>query len=86
MSNVFLEPDYANISFSLHRFDHLNTIYSFSLFPSQNATGNWVKISQRFPVVIELEHDEQNKTDYPLRLGASATVTVNTLAPMQGQQ
>ena len=25
---------------------------SFSLFPAENATGNWVKVTQRFPVKI----------------------------------
>ena len=46
---------------------------AFSLLPPQNATGNWVKIAQRVPVRIKLA-----KTDagYPLRIGATATVSV----------
>ncbi len=48
---------------------------SFSLLPPENATGNWVKVTQRFPVKIMLRQQEQA---FPLRLGASATVTVDT--------
>lgn len=51
---------------------------SFSLLPTENATGNWVKVTQRFPVKISIEH---SKHDAPLRLGASATVTINTKTP-----
>jgi membrane fusion protein (multidrug efflux system) len=48
---------------------------AFSLIPSQNATGNWVKVTQRFPVRIRvLDRDHA----LPLRLGASAAVTVDT--------
>ncbi len=46
---------------------------AFSLLPPQNATGNWVKIAQRVPVRIRLDKPE---ADYPLRIGATATVTV----------
>ena len=51
----------------------------FSLLPPQNATGNWVKVTQRFPVRIKLT----NKPDHPamqLRVGASVTATVDTSA------
>ncbi|QIV95656.1 membrane fusion protein (multidrug efflux system) [Allofrancisella inopinata] len=47
----------------------------FSLLPPENATGNWVKVTQRFPVKIVLKDDP----NYPLRVGASATVKINTL-------
>ncbi len=47
----------------------------FSLLPAENATGNWVKVTQRFPVKITLK-DSKN---YPLRVGASAAVKVYTL-------
>jgi membrane fusion protein (multidrug efflux system) len=47
---------------------------AFSLLPPQNATGNWVKIAQRVPVRIRLDKQE---ADYPLRIGATATVTVH---------
>ncbi len=47
---------------------------TFSIIPAQNATGNWVKITQRFPVTIKIEDDPK----YPLRVGASAEVTVDT--------
>ena len=47
----------------------------FSLLPAENATGNWVKVTQRFPVKITLK----DSSNYPLRVGASATVKVDTL-------
>jgi len=47
----------------------------FSLIPAQNATGNWVKIAQRVPVRINLEH----VADAPqLRAGLSTTVEIDT--------
>jgi len=48
---------------------------AFSLLPPQNATGNWVKIAQRVPVRIKLDALDPS---YPLRIGATATVTVHT--------
>ena len=48
----------------------------FSVLPPENATGNWVKITQRFPVRIKITGP--NDPDRPLRAGATATVTVNT--------
>ncbi|MFB9936167.1 HlyD family secretion protein [Photobacterium aphoticum] len=50
---------------------------SFSLLPPENATGNWVKVPQRFPVLIRLD-TASLPADYPLRVGASSTVTVDT--------
>jgi len=47
---------------------------AFSLLPPQNATGNWVKIAQRVPVRIKLDKLDP---DYPLRIGATATVKVH---------
>ena len=46
---------------------------AFSLLPPQNATGNWVKVTQRVPVRIRiLDPDPQ----HPLRVGTTATVKV----------
>jgi membrane fusion protein (multidrug efflux system) len=46
---------------------------AFSLLPTQNATGNWVKIAQRVPVKIRvLDLDPK----YPLRIGTSGSVRV----------
>ena len=47
---------------------------AFSLLPAQNATGNWVKIAQRVPVRIKLAPTD---ADHPLRIGATATVSVH---------
>ncbi|MBX3581582.1 MAG: HlyD family secretion protein [Rhizobiaceae bacterium] len=48
----------------------------FSLLPAQNATGNWVKVTQRIPVRLKL--DTEGKDDVPVKTGMSATVTVDT--------
>lgn len=48
----------------------------FSLIPPQNATGNWIKIVQRIPVRIDLDHKDLER--HPLRLGASMHVTIDT--------
>lgn len=52
----------------------------FSLLPPENATGNWVKVTQRFPVRIRLAAGSLRNAP-PLRIGASATVTVDTELP-----
>lgn len=46
----------------------------FSVLPAQNATGNWVKVTQRVPVKIEL----MEKSPRRLIAGLSADVTVYT--------
>ena len=46
---------------------------AFSLLPPQNATGNWVKVTQRVPVRIRVEDPDPN---HPLRIGTTATVKV----------
>jgi membrane fusion protein, multidrug efflux system len=50
---------------------------TFSVLPPENATGNWVKVTQRFPVRIRITNPPQ-EADKPLRVGASATVTIDT--------
>jgi membrane fusion protein (multidrug efflux system) len=49
----------------------------FSLLPSQNASGNWVKVTQRFAVRIAIDQPPSDPTR-PLRVGASVTAKVNT--------
>jgi len=46
---------------------------AFSLLPPQNATGNWVKVTQRVPVRIRVEDPDPQ---HPLRIGTTATVKV----------
>ncbi|MEG1450351.1 MAG: efflux RND transporter periplasmic adaptor subunit, partial [Cetobacterium sp.] len=50
---------------------------AFALIPTQNATGNWIKIVQRVPVRIDIfkESLEKNGT---LPIGTSLYVKVNT--------
>jgi membrane fusion protein, multidrug efflux system len=48
----------------------------FSLLPPQNATGNWVKVTQRFPVRISLD-PLPSGSPVQLRVGASVTATVD---------
>lgn len=48
---------------------------AFSLLPPENATGNWVKITQRVPVRILIINNDFHQ---PLRIGTSALVTIHT--------
>lgn len=57
---------------------------TFSVLPPENATGNWVKVTQRFPVRIRITSTPDTGT--LLRMGASATVTIDTTEPAQGAQ
>ncbi|KVA26228.1 hemolysin secretion protein D [Burkholderia cepacia] len=49
---------------------------AFSMLPSQNAAGNWIKVVQRVPVVIALE--PRDLVAHPLRVGLSMRATVDT--------
>ena len=46
---------------------------AFSLLPPQNATGNWVKVTQRVPVRVRVNNTDPN---FPLRIGTTSTVRV----------
>ena len=45
---------------------------AFALLPTQNASGNWIKVVQRVPVRITL--DPQELSTHPLRIGVSMQV------------
>ena len=47
----------------------------FALLPADNASGNFVKVTQRVPVKIEIETPEKYKG--VLRAGLSAEIEVN---------
>ena len=48
---------------------------SFSALPSENASGNWVKVVQRIPVRIAID---KSGCDVPLRSGMSVVVSIDT--------
>jgi membrane fusion protein (multidrug efflux system) len=48
---------------------------AFALLPSQNASGNWIKVVQRVPVRIAL--DPAELAERPLRIGLSMQVKVD---------
>lgn len=48
---------------------------ALSLLPPQNATGNWIKITQRVPIKIRILNPDPQ---YPLRIGTTATVKIDT--------
>jgi membrane fusion protein (multidrug efflux system) len=48
---------------------------SFSALPAENASGNWVKVVQRIPVRIAVDHSDCNR---PLRAGMSAVISIDT--------
>ena len=49
---------------------------AFALIPSQNATGNWLKVVQRLPVRIKVDANELRA--HPLQVGLSMTATIDT--------
>jgi membrane fusion protein (multidrug efflux system) len=49
---------------------------SLSLFPPENATGNYVKVVQRIPVRINFTNLDQENKDQALRIGMSAEPVV----------
>ncbi|MDD2465822.1 MAG: HlyD family secretion protein [Desulfobulbus sp.] len=60
-------------------FGHVDSIMAgtgaaFSLLPPENATGNYVKVTQRIPVKIAIDRVNQNL--YPLRVGMSVVPTI----------
>lgn len=48
---------------------------AFSVLPSENASGNWVKVTQRIPVKIAID---RQPGDPELRAGMSAEVSIDT--------
>jgi membrane fusion protein (multidrug efflux system) len=48
-----------------------------SLFPPENATGNYVKVVQRIPVRINFTNLDQENSDLKLRPGYSVTPIVS---------
>ena len=48
---------------------------AFALLPSQNASGNWIKVVQRLPVRIALDPEDVKR--HPLRVGLSMSVEIN---------
>lgn len=52
-----------------------STGQTFALIPQENAGGNWVKVTQRIPIKITLNEIPKSPQ---LRVGASATVEINT--------
>jgi membrane fusion protein (multidrug efflux system) len=51
----------------------------FALLPPQNATGNWIKVVQRVPVLFAIESDGQTGAERPaLRAGMTVSVSIDT--------
>ena len=51
-----------------------------SLFPPENATGNYVKVVQRIPVRIDFTNLQDEDKDFVLRPGLSVTPDVDVKA------
>jgi membrane fusion protein (multidrug efflux system) len=49
---------------------------TFSLFPPENATGNYVKVVQRFPVRIRVDKDQDPERNLRPGMSVEPTVTV----------
>ena len=52
-----------------------NSGSEFSILPAQNTSGNWVKVVQRIPVRITVEHKDG---DPELRAGMSVEADIDT--------
>lgn len=52
---------------------------AFAVLPAENATGNWVKVVQRVAVRVALENRDPKR--FPLAVGMSVHVTVDTRSP-----
>jgi membrane fusion protein (multidrug efflux system) len=51
----------------------------FALLPPQNATGNWIKVVQRVPVLFAIEPGDAAAADRPaLRAGMTVSVSIDT--------
>lgn len=48
---------------------------TFSALPSENASGNWVKVVQRIPVRIKIG---SSSCDVPMRAGMSTVISIDT--------
>jgi membrane fusion protein (multidrug efflux system) len=48
---------------------------AFALLPSQNASGNWIKVVQRLPVRIALDREDVKR--HPLRVGLSMSAEID---------
>jgi membrane fusion protein (multidrug efflux system) len=79
LENVWVDANFKEVQLErMH--GHLAGIAAgsgnaFALLPSQNASGNWIKIVQRVPVRILLDPTELRA--HPLRIGLSTTVRVD---------
>lgn len=51
---------------------------TFSLLPPENATGNWVKVTQRYTVRVKVL-DRPSNPAQPLRVGASSRIKIDTV-------
>ena len=75
--NAKFKPDsFPNLKFDA-TIDSLSptTGAEFAILPSQNATGNWVKVVQRVPVRLKIN----SKNDFTkLKVGMTVSVLVNT--------
>ena len=51
----------------------------FALLPPQNATGNWIKVVQRVPVLLAIAPEGRSAADGPaLRAGMTVSVSIDT--------
>ena len=51
----------------------------FAILPAQNASGNWVKVVQRVPIILKIkESSSLNNPNSKLKVGMTVSVVVNT--------
>ena len=51
----------------------------FAILPAQNASGNWVKVVQRVPIILKIKESSSLNNPYSkLKVGMTVSVIVNT--------
>ena len=51
----------------------------FAILPAQNASGNWVKVVQRVPVILKINGiSNLNDINLKLKIGMTVSVVINT--------
>ena len=51
----------------------------FAILPAQNASGNWVKVVQRIPIILKINGvSNLNNMNSKLKVGMTVSVVINT--------
>tara|TARA_B100000900_G_scaffold349345_1_gene315471 strand:+ start:191 stop:1417 length:1227 start_codon:yes stop_codon:yes gene_type:complete len=76
----FTPDSYPNLEFNTEIESLSPTTGSeFAILPTQNASGNWVKVVQRVPIILKInEISNLNDMNSKLKIGMTVSVVINT--------